>query len=255
MIKSLQALALAVFASGALAAGGGNLNLDHANIDSANKASLQRGAQLYVNYCQGCHSLKYQRYGRIADDLDMSRELVEKNMLFVTGSKVGDTMEIAMPERHAKDWFGQTPPDLSLITREKGVDFVYTYLTTFYLDETRDTGVNNAVFPAASMPWIMWKLEGWKKAVWETQKDHEHLDENGNPKEKEVIVGYEQVVEGELSPEEFKDAMRDLTNFLDYTAEPIRSYRQSLGVKVIFYLLILLVLSYFLKKEIWRDVK
>lgn len=252
MIKSLQALAFAVFAGGAVAAGGGNLKLDHANIDSANKASLQRGAQLYVNYCLGCHSLKYQRYGRMADDLGMSRELVEKNMLFVSGSKVGDTMEIAMPERHAKDWFGQTPPDLSLITREKGVDFVYTYLTTFYLDETRETGVNNAVFPAASMPWIMWKLEGWKKPIFE---EHTVKGEDGEDKIVKEIVGYEQVEDGELSPEEFKGAMRDLTNFLDYTAEPIRSYRQSLGVKVIFYLLILLVLSYFLKKEIWRDVK
>jgi ubiquinol-cytochrome c reductase cytochrome c1 subunit len=251
MIKSLQALAFALVAGGAVAAGGG-VHLDSANIDSANKASLQRGAQLYVNYCLGCHSLKFQRYGRMADDLDMSRALVEKNMLFVTGSKVGDTMEISMPARHAKDWFGQTPPDLSLITREKGVDYVYSYLTTFYLDATRETGVNNAVFPAASMPWIMWKLEGWKKPVFE---EHTVVGEDGKDKVVHEIVGYEQVSDGELSPEEFKTAMRDLTNFLDYTAEPIRSYRQSLGIKVIFYLLILLVLSYFLKKEIWRDVK
>lgn len=246
LITATSALLLSLSAMGpAIAAGGGNIKLDKADIDPNNKNSLQRGARLYVNYCLGCHGLKYQRYNRMADDLGMDDALVAENLMFTT-NKVAETMDIAMPEREAQKWFGQTPPDLSLIAREKGIDYIYSYLTTFYVDESKETGVNNRVFPNASMPWVMWKLEGWKKPVYKEVEDH------GETVTK--LVGYEQLTEGELSPEEFKLAMLDLTNFLHYVGEPIKQTRIAIGLKVLAYLLLLFILSIFLKREFWKDV-
>lgn len=246
LITATSALLLSLSTMGsAIAAGGGNIELDNADIDPNNKNSLQRGARLYVNYCLGCHGLKFQRYNRMADDLGMDDALVAENLMFTT-NKVAETMDIAMPEREAQKWFGQTPPDLSLIAREKGIDYIYSYLTTFYVDESKETGVNNRVFPNASMPWVMWKLEGWKKPVYKEVEDH------GETVTK--LVGYEQLTEGELSPEEFKSAMLDLTNFLHYVGEPIKQTRIAIGLKVLAYLLLLFILSIFLKREFWKDV-
>ena len=246
LITATSALLLSLSAMGsAVAAGGGNIELDKADIDPSNKNSLQRGARLYVNYCLGCHGLKFQRYNRMADDLGMDDALVAENLMFTT-NKVAETMDIAMPEREAQKWFGQTPPDLSLIAREKGIDYIYSYLTTFYVDESKETGVNNRVFPNASMPWVMWKLEGWKKPVYKEVEDH------GETVTK--LVGYEQLTEGELSPEEFKSAMLDLTNFLHYVGEPIKHTRIAIGLKVLAYLLLLFILSIFLKRGFWKDV-
>lgn len=246
MKKLLTAVLLSTsVVTGAFAAGGSDIPMADANIDADNKASLQRGARLYANYCLGCHGLKFQRYNRMGDDLGMDDELVKEHLMFTT-NKVAETMDIAMPEREAATWFGQTPPDLSLITREKGIDYLYTYLTTFYVDESKETGVNNYAFPNASMPWVMWKLEGWKKPI------YKEVDDHGKTVTK--IVGYEQITEGEMSPEEFKSAMLDLTNFLHYVGEPIKQQRVSIGLKVIAYLLLLFILSIFLKREFWKDV-
>jgi ubiquinol-cytochrome c reductase cytochrome c1 subunit len=246
MKKLLTAVLLsASVVTGAFAAGGPSVPMADANIDADNKASLQRGARLYANYCLGCHGLKFQRYNRMGDDLGMDDELVKEHLMFTT-NKVAETMDIAMPEREAATWFGQTPPDLSLITREKGIDYLYTYLTTFYVDESKETGVNNYAFPNASMPWVMWKLEGWKKPI------YKEVDDHGKTVTK--IVGYEQITEGEMSPEEFKSAMLDLTNFLHYVGEPIKQERVAIGLKVIAYLLLLFILSIFLKREFWKDV-
>lgn len=239
--KAIAGLVLAAASSAVFAAGGAGIPLDSANIDPDNNASLQRGARLYVNYCLGCHSLKYQRYNRMADDIGMDDDLVIDNLAFTT-DKVAETMTIAMPERPAAKWFGQTPPDLSLIAREKGVDWLYTYLTTFYVDTSKATGFNNYAFPNVGMPWVLWKMEGMKEAVWEGEGSAKH------------ITGYKQITEGDLSPEEFKTAMRDMTNFLHYVGEPGKKDRVSLGIKVITYLLLLFVLAFFLKKEYWRDV-
>ena len=245
LITALSALVLSVSGLTVAVAAGGGIELAEANIDAKNKASLQRGARLYANYCLGCHGLKYQRYNRMADDLGMDDALVAENLMFTT-NKVAETMDIAMPEREAQKWFGQTPPDLSLIAREKGIDYIYTYLTTFYVDESKETGVNNLAFPNASMPWVMWKLEGWKKPIYEDVEDHGHTVHK--------LVGYEQLTEGEMSPEEFKAAMLDLTNFLHYVGKPIKQTRIALGLKVLAYLLLLFVLSIFLKREFWKDV-
>lgn len=245
LISACSALMLGVLASTSAVAASGGAELSKADIDPTSLGSLQRGARLYSNYCLGCHGLKFQRYNRMGDDLGMDDALVAENLMFTT-NKVAETMDIAMPEREAQKWFGQTPPDLSLITREKGIDYLYTYLTTFYVDHTKETGVNNAAFPNASMPWVLWKLEGWKKPI------YEDVEEHGKTVHK--LVGYEHITEGELTPEEFDTAMLDLTNFLNYVGEPIKQKRISIGIKVMAYLLLLFILSIFLKREFWKDV-
>jgi ubiquinol-cytochrome c reductase cytochrome c1 subunit len=228
------------------AAGGGGYPLAHARVDLNNKASLQRGAKLFVNHCMGCHSAHFQRYNRLARDLNLTDELVLDNLVF-TGAKVGDTMENAMPEDDAKRWFGAAPPDLTLIGRSRSPDYLYTYLTTFYLDEKRPLGVNNAVFPAVGMPHVLWELQGWQKPVLDTIEDA-----GGEPKE--VITGFEIVQPGSMTPPEFNAAMNDLVNFLVYIAEPMQLERQRVGFWVLFYLVIAFVVFYLLKKEYWKDV-
>jgi len=224
-------------------AGGGNIHLDHADIDPSDQASLQRGAKFFVNYCMGCHSAKYQRYNRMAQDIGLTEEQVKANLMFTT-EKIGDTMEIAMSSADANKFFGTTPPDLSLIARSRGVDWLYTYLRSFYIDEARPTGVNNVVFKDVGMPHVMWDLQGWQKAIF---KENEH---GGDP----VFERFELVKPGAMTPEQFDGAIRDLVNFLDYVGEPYKLERQRLGVKVLLFLAIFFVLAYLLKKEYWKDV-
>ncbi|OOZ37425.1 cytochrome c1 [Solemya velesiana gill symbiont] len=198
-------------------AAGGNVQLDDANIDLTDKESLQRGAKLFMNYCLSCHSAKYQRYNRMARDLDMTEDEVKQNLMFTT-DKIGDTMNIAMDPEDAAAWFGAAPPDLSVITRARGVDWVYTYLRGFEPDESRPFGVNNKVFPDVGMPHVLWKL----------QKDQ--------------------------AVEKFDSDMRDLTAFMAYVGEPIAVERKRIGTYVLIFIAIFFVLSYLLKKEYWKDV-
>jgi ubiquinol-cytochrome c reductase cytochrome c1 subunit len=228
------------------AAGGGDVHLDKANIDPGNKESLQRGAKTFVNYCLGCHSAKYQRYNRTARDLGISEDLVIENLMF-TGDKIGDHMDTAMSKEAGKQYFGAAPPDLTLVARVRGVDWLYTYLRTFYLDESRPFGVNNQVFPNVGMPNVLWELQGWQKPVYETTTDsegHQH----------ETLVDIEPVEAGSQSEAEFDRTIRDLVNFLAYMGEPIKQQRQQLGIKVLLYLLIFFIVAYLLKKEYWKDV-
>lgn len=245
MKRLIFLLSVIVLPASALAAGS-NFPLDQAHIDLENDASLQRGAKLFVNYCMGCHSAEHQRYNRFARDAGLTDEQVVENLIF-TGAKVGDLMEIAMPKEEAAAWFGAAPPDLTLIARSRGVDWLYTYLRTFYLDDSRPYGVNNAVFPSVGMPHVLWELQGWQKPVFETSTDAE-----GN--EHQEVVDFELASEGSMSPVEFDRAMRDLVNFLAYIAEPIRLERESLGIKVLIFVLLMIVVFYLLKKEYWRDV-
>lgn len=231
--------------SGASAAGGG-YHLDRANVDLTNKASLQNGARLFVNYCQGCHSAAYQRYSRMGRDIGLDDALVEDNLIF-TGAKVGETMLNAMPEEDSKRWFGVQPPDLTLIARSRGVDWLYTYLRTFYSDPSRPLGANNAVFGGVGMPHVLWELQGWQKPIMRTD-----VDEQGN--EHHVIEGFELIQQGSLSPVEFDQSMRDLVTFLAYIAEPMRLEREALGIKVLLFLVVMIVVFYLLKKEYWKDV-
>lgn len=223
-----------------------NVTLESANIDLRDQASLQRGAKLFVNYCMGCHSIAYQRYNRMGRDIGLTDEQVKENLMFA-GERVGDTMTIAMPRGDAKRWFGTPPPDLSVIARARGVDWIYTYLKTFYIDESRPFGVNNAVFPDVGMPHALWQLEGMKRAIKETV-----VAEDGT--EKTRVVGYEMVKPGQLTPMEYDQAARDLTNFLSYTGEPVQLERNRLGIWVLLFLAVFFVFAYALKKEYWKDI-
>jgi len=221
------------------------VHLDRANIDPDNQQSLQRGARLFVNYCLSCHAAGLMRYERMGQDLGISELQVAENLMF-TGGKVGDLMTVATDPEDAVEWFGTVPPDLSVIARARGVDWLYTYLRSFYLDPSRVTGVNNLVFPDVGMPDVLWELQGWQKPVITTVKDADGTEHK--------VIDLELVEPGLMSPKEFDRAMRDLVNFLDYMAEPGKHDRQALGVKVILFLLVFLVVAYLMKKEFWKDV-
>ncbi len=247
MRKTILSLFLALLPAWAMAAGGG-VPLDKANIDLSNKASLQRGAKLFVNYCLSCHSAEHQRYNRMGRDLGISDEMVIENLIF-TGAKVGELMKVAIDPADAKAWFGAAPPDLTLVTRvrKNGSDWLYTYLRTFYIDESRPFGVNNEVFPSVGMPHVLWELEGLKKAIVETT-----VDADGNEHQK--ITGYEMVQPGSMTADEYDHAVRDIVAFMTYMAEPIQQERKRLGVWVLLFLAILFVVSYLMKKEYWKDI-
>ena len=222
-------------------AAGGGAHLDDADIDVSDQASLQRGARLFVNYCLSCHSAQYQRYNRTARDLGLTEEEVRENLMFTT-DKIGDTMTIAMSPVDAAAWFGVAPPDLSVIARSRGVDWLYTYLRSFYVDEARPFGVNNIVFPDVGMPHVLWELQGMQKAVF--------AKEDGQ----KVFKKFEQVTPGAMSAAEFDGAMLDLTAFLSYIGEPIQTERKRIGMWVLSFIAVFFVLAYLLKKEYWKDV-
>ena len=239
---------LAVFASGLLIsfsafAAGGGATLQAGN-DLSDRASLQRGAQLYMNYCAGCHSLKYMRYSRMAEDLGLSDEEVMENLNF-TGAKFGETIGVSMPAGPATEWFGKMPPDLSVISRVRGSDWIYTYLKSFYLDESRPLGWNNKLFPNASMPNPLWELQGLQHAEFgpaDPATGERHVE------------GLKVAQAGRQSAQEFDQTARDITNFLEYVGEPAALKRQSVGVWVILFLAALTFLAYLLKQEYWKDV-
>lgn len=239
---------LAAFAAGlllstsALAAGGGNLQQSGTDLDD--KASLQRGAQLYMNYCAGCHSLKYMRYSRIAEDLGLSEEQVMTNLNF-TGAKFGEQVVNAMPSAQADKWFGKAPPDLSVIARVRGSDWIFTYLKSFYLDESRPLGWNNKLFPNASMPNPLWEMQGLQHAVY-GKKDAATGDA---PVERLEIARA-----GTQDAADFDRTARDITAFLEYVGEPGAMKRQQTGVWVMLFLTFFTLMAWLLKKEYWRDV-
>jgi ubiquinol-cytochrome c reductase cytochrome c1 subunit len=210
--------------------------------DTGNIASVQRGARDFMAYCSGCHSLKYLRYNRIGDDLGIPESLLKQNLI-LDGSKVGDTIQTAMPAKQSEQWFGRTPPDLTLETKAQGADWVYSYLMGFYLDSSRPMGVNNLFLPNVAMPAVLGELQGWQvKDAKPEGSEHEGLP-------------LKLAQQGSMTPEEYRAFVTDLTNFMVYAAEPIAAKRVSTGWGVMFYLIFLLLpLTYFLKKEFWRDV-
>ena len=223
------------------AASGGPLQ--QAGNDLGDQASLQRGAQLYTNYCAGCHSLKYLRYSRMAADLGLSEEQVQASLNF-SGAAIGEHITTPMPAA-AEKWFGKLPPDLSLVARVRGEDWLYTYLVSFYQDEKAALGWNNQLYPNVSMPNALWELQGLQRPVHAAEPD-----EAGNP----VVVGLELAAPGAMEPVQFKQAARDITNFLSYAAEPAALKRNSLGVWVILFLAVFTLLAWMLKREFWKDV-
>ncbi|MBT3196471.1 MAG: cytochrome c1 [Gammaproteobacteria bacterium] len=228
----------------ALASGGG-VHLDSAPIDLSDKESLKNGAKIFMNYCLSCHSARFMRYKRMADDLGMEESEVLENLVF-TGAKIHDTMEIAMPADQATQWFGTAPPDLSVISRARGVDWLYTYLRGFYVDESRPMGVNNIVFKDVGMPHVLEGLQG-KQYLKEEKVNMAYGGEK--TMESLVVDG-----SGSMTPAEYDKAVTDLVNFLAYVGEPIKAYRLTLGWYVLGFLLILLIPAYRLKKEYWKDV-
>ncbi|MCF6434882.1 MULTISPECIES: cytochrome c1 [Pseudoalteromonas] len=244
MMKKLVIGLFALLPTFTMAAGPSVPTLD-ANIDLTDKASLQRGAKLFMNYCLGCHQMQYQRYERTFRDIGIPTEIGEEQLIF-DGSKVGSHILNAIEQDDAAKWFGAAPPDLTLVARVRGADWIYTYLKSFYKDESRPFGVNNIIFPSVGMPHVLQELQGLPTPI------TEEVEEHGQTVTK--VVGVETDGSGELSTDEYDQAARDLTNFLAYVGEPSRLESESLGIKVLGFLVILFILAFFLKKEYWRDV-
>jgi ubiquinol-cytochrome c reductase cytochrome c1 subunit len=245
MKKQIIAILLTIAPLSVFAAGGQGPHLDKANIDPNNIQSLQRGAGLFVNYCLSCHSASLMRYEHMGKDLGIEETLVSENLIF-TGGKIGDLMTVATAPADSKIWFGTVPPDLTVIARARGVDWLYTYLRSFYRDDSRHIGTNNLVFPDVGMPNVLWELQGVQEPVITTRKEHDGTEVSE--------VSLELVEPGLLTPTEFDRAVRDLVNYLDYMGEPAKHERRELGTKVILFLLMFLVLAYLLKREFWKDV-
>jgi len=225
----------------------GGAHLEKANNDVANIASLQRGARNFVNYCYGCHSAQYVRFNRVAADLGLTEDQLIQNLMF-TGERPSDLMKNAMPGPDAARWFGRQPPDLSLIARAKGTDYIYSFLKSFYLDPSRSTGMNNTVLPNASMPNVLWELQGLQR-----KEEVGKADEHGNIEKQ--TTGFTEVTKGTLSEEEFNQFVRDTVNFLDYIGEPMQTQRRKLGSSVLLFLFIFFGFAYYLKQEYWKDIK
>lgn len=220
--------------------------LDKANIDPSDTESLRRGATLFANYCFNCHSAALMRYNRIGQDLGYDEAQLESLFIF-TGAKVGDLMEIAMQPEEAKRWFGVVPPDLSVVSRSRGVDWLYTYLRSFYRDDSRPWGVNNAVFKDVAMPHVLWELQGLQAPQFDVVTDSEGI-------KREVITRLDLVEPGKLSNDQFDATVRDLVNYLHYMGEPTKQKRLELGKWVLLYLALFFVVVLLLKKEYWKDV-
>jgi ubiquinol-cytochrome c reductase cytochrome c1 subunit len=245
LIATLVILAGLAIPAGPAFAQESEIPLLHSGTDINDIESLQRGARNFMNYCSGCHSLKYVRYNRMGTDLKIPQADLD-NLMF-TSTKAGDGIESAMPADAAADWFGKTPPDLSLIARERGVDYLFSYLKGYYLDGTRPWGVNNLYLPAVAMPHVLASLQGPQRPVYRNEPDaagSAHM----------VLVGVETVSPGALSAQEYDVFVRDIANFLDYCGEPVKAKRQSLGIFVTLFLMVGFVFAYLLKKEYWKDV-
>ena len=245
---------VAGLASGAAANTGGPA-LDKFPKDRiSDMAALQNGAKLFVNYCLNCHSAAYMRYNRLRD-IELTDEQIRQNLLFA-GDKVGDLMTVLITAKDAKAWFGAQPPDLSVIARSRagdggsGADYLYTYMRTFYRDETTPTGWNNLVFPAVGMPHVLWELQGEQRAVFANEKDP-----HDPAKSTHVFKGFEQTKPGTMSKAEYDAAVADLVAYLQWMGEPSQTHRVRLGVWVLLFLSIFTVIAWRLNAAYWKDIK
>jgi ubiquinol-cytochrome c reductase cytochrome c1 subunit len=228
-------------------AAGGTVHLEPAEIDPDNVSSLQRGARNFMNYCSGCHSAQYVRFNTIGKSLDLSEEQLVDNLMF-NAEKTFETIKSSMPPADAARWYGTPPPDMSLMARAKGADYVYNFLKGFYVSPESPTGVDNLVLAGTSMPHVLWELQGFQAANFE-----HHNNDDGSVTT--TFEGFEQLSPGSMDAEDYDEFVRDTVNFLVYIAEPIRSDRRKLGVWVIMFLIFFFILSVQLKKQIWKDVK
>ncbi len=232
-----------LFASLAVFASADELQLDSANFDPHDAISIQRGARVFVNYCLNCHSASAMRYNRLTD-LGLTEQQIKENLLF-TADKVGDPMTISATRMDQRQWFGVAPPDLSVVARSRGTDWLYTYLRTFYRDEKRPTGWNNLAFPNVGMPHALWQLQGSQVLKIESEEHEGHKVEH-----KKLVLEHP----GSLSTLEYDKLTGDLVNFLSYMGEPEKTKRSQIGIVVLFFLLLLLVPAWLLKREYWKDV-
>ena len=253
-----------------MAAAGGAVQLQKANIDLNNHPSIQRGAKQFDNYSKASHTAQYVRY-KLFTEVGLTEDDIKNNLMFTDG-KVGDLMKIAMPEADAADWFGAAAPDLTLTARIRhgGADWIYTYLKGFYTDPSRPMGVNNTVFPNVGMPHVLWKMQGIQDPVYKYEVHHDghvvaefdteaaadaYLKEQGEGFRLErVVASLELVQEGSLTVAEYDQVARDLATFLTYISEPMKLERQRMGVWVILFLVVFTVLAYLMKKEWWKDI-
>lgn len=248
----LLALSLPLFAQAASE----EVHLDKAPLDLHNERSLQRGAKDFVNYCMGCHGMKFLRWNRMAADLGLSDEQLKENLL-PPGANPGSVMTSAMDPANAKQWFGGAVPDLTLTARARGSDWIYTYLRSFYSDPKRALGVNNATLPGASMPHVLQPLQGLLELVEPEhgEEGHAAAAEHGAEGTRQIAGKTFRLVEpGSMSLDEYDHMVADLTNFMTYAAEPIRTKRVALGWKVMIFLFIFFIVAWMLNKEFWKDV-
>jgi ubiquinol-cytochrome c reductase cytochrome c1 subunit len=240
-------LAVLLFIPSVSFAAGSNHPLDDVNIDLTDQASLQNGAKIFMNYCLGCHQMQYQRYQRTFQDLGIPDDLGAQYLQF-TGEKVSDYITSPMPADDSARWFGAPPPDLTLVARVRGPEWIYTYLRTFYVDESKTFGVNNLVFPNVGMPHVLEGLQGTPTKVYREKMVDGSM-------QKTEVFDIETPGNGKLSADEYDETIRDLVNFLEYTGEPSRLQSEAIGKKVLVFILIFFVLAYLLKKEYWRGLK
>ena len=252
MKKFFLSVVMALGLAGAVqAAGGDTIAWDKAPARINDLPSLQNGARLFVNYCLNCHSAAFMRYNRLRD-IGLTEQQIKDNLLFTT-DRVGDTMKANVDPKQAKDWFGAAPPDLTLIARSRaghggtGADYVYTYMRTFYKDDTKASGWNNLVFPSVGMPHVLWELQGDRQPVFETISEHGH--------ETKVFKGWKQVSPGTMTPQQYDAAMADLVGFLQWMGEPAQNQRVRVGVWVLLFLAGFTLIAWRLNAAYWRDIK
>lgn len=252
-LLSLCALLLAVLLNpGTIYAAADGIAWDKAPNRLNDLPSLQNGAKLFVNNCLNCHAAAFMRYNRLTD-IGLKEQEIKENLLFTT-EKVGETMKVSVDPNQAKDWFGANPPDLTLIARSRsasgkgtGADYVYTYMRTFYVDETKATGWNNLAMPNVAMPHVFWELQGKRTPIFETVIDHGH--------ETKVFKGWNQITPGKLSPVAYDEAVADLVGYLQWMAEPSQNTRVKVGVWVMLFLLVFTLIAWRLNVAFWREVK
>lgn len=256
LILALLWLTLSFGLAGRAAAAGGGVAWDKFPVDKmTDVASLQNGAKLFVNYCLNCHSAAFMRYNRLRD-IGLSEDQIKKNLMFST-DKVGDTMKVSLDPKQAKEWFGGVPPDLTVIARSRsavgqgtGADYLYTYLRTYYRDDTKPTGWNNLAFPNVGMPHVLWELQGQRGA-----KFAETKDPHDPSKTVHSFAGFEQLTPGSLSPTQYDEAVADLVAYLQWMGEPAQSQRVRLGVWVLLFLTLFTIIAWRLNAAYWKDVK
>ncbi len=250
-LSFIASIALIMGLSGNAMASEGGMVWDKAPNNTNDLAALQNGAKLFVNYCLSCHSAAYMRYNRLKD-IGLTDQQIKDNLL-VTTDKVGETMKAAIDPKQAKDWFGANPPDLTVIARSRsgaggtGADYLYTYLRTYYRDDTKATGWNNMAFPNVAMPHVLWELQGERRPIYEEREEHGHATQ--------VFTGWEQVKPGTMTPLQYDQAVGDLVGYLQWMGEPAQNTRLRVGVWVLLFLGVLTVFTWRLNASFWKYVK